>query len=97
MLLTPEQMQDALLRMEADLLEHHTIVGQTVSNQARLTDTVVKLADTVGDLAIRVGDLAVKHDSLTSTVDRLAVKVDLLATTVDRFIRSQSDGHNGQP
>ena len=97
MLLPPEQMQDALLRMEADLPELHTIVGQTVSNQARLTDTVVKLADTVGDLAIRVGDLAVKHDSLTSTVERLAVKVDLLATTVDRFIRFQSDGHNGQP
>jgi len=83
MLLTPEQMQDALLRMEADLLELHTIVGQTVSNQARLTDTVAKLAD--------------KHDALTSTVDRLAVKVDLLATTVDGFIRSQSDGHNGRP
>ena len=97
MLLTPEQMQDALLRMEADRLELHTIVGQTVSNQARLTDTVAKLAGTVGDLAVRVGDLAVKHDALTATVDRLAVKVDLLATTVDRFIRSQGDGQNGQP
>ena len=83
MLLTPEQMQDALLRMEADLLQLHTIVGQTVSNQARLTDIVAKLAD--------------KHEALTSTVDRLATKVDLLATTVDRFIRSQGDGQNGRP
>jgi len=89
MLLTPEQMQDTLLRMEADLLDLHTIVGQTVSNQARLTDTVAKLADTVGDLAV-------KHDSLTATVDRLATKVDLLAISVDRFIRAQGDGQNGQ-
>jgi hypothetical protein len=90
MLLTPEQMQDALLRREADRLELHTIVGQTVSNQAGLTDTVATHADTVGDLAV-------KHDALTATVDRLAVKVDLLATTVDRFIRAQGDGQNGQP
>jgi len=94
-LLTPEQMQDSLLRMEAGLYDLHTIVGQTVSNQAKLsdtvaklTDTVVKLADTVGDLAVKVGDLAVKHDAKTATVDRLA-------TTVDRFIRARSDGHNG--
>jgi hypothetical protein len=97
MLLTPEQMQDALLRMEADRLELHTIVGQTVSNQARLTETVAKLADTVGDLGVKVLDLAGKHDALTVTVDRLATKVDLLATTVDRFIRSQGDGQNGRP
>jgi|SRR6516162_2652432 hypothetical protein len=97
MLLTPEQMQDALLRMEADRLELHTIVGQTVSNQARLTETVAKLADTVGDLGVKVMDLAGKHDALTVTVDRLATKVDLLATTVDRFIRSQGDGQNGRP
>jgi len=97
MLLTPEQMQDALLRMEADRLELHTIVGQTVSNQARLTDTVAKVADTVGDLGVKVMDLAGKHDALTVTVDRLATKVDLLATTVDRFIRSQGDGQNGRP
>ncbi len=90
MLLTPEQMQDARLRMEADLFELHTIVGQTVSNQATLTDTVAKLAGTVGDLAV-------KHGALTATVDRLAAKVDLLATTVDRFIRAQGDGQNGQP
>jgi methyl-accepting chemotaxis protein len=89
MLLTPEQMQDALLRMEADLLELHTIVGQTVSNQARLTDMMTNLADTVTNLADIVGDLAVKHDALTTTVDRLASKVELLATTVDRFIRAQ--------
>ena len=97
MLLTPEPMQDALLRMEADRLELHTIAGQTVSNQARLTDTVAKLADTVGDLGVKVMDLAGKHDALTVTVDRLATKVDLLATTVDRFIRSQGDGQNGRP
>jgi hypothetical protein len=46
-------MQDALLRMEADLLELHTMVGQTVSNQARLTDTVATLVDTVGDLTVK--------------------------------------------
>jgi len=90
MLLRPEQMQDAPLRMEADLLELHSIVGQTVSNQARLTETVAKVADTVGDLAV-------KHDALTTTVDRLASKVDLLATTVERFIRARGDGQNGQP
>jgi len=78
------------VRMEGDLYELHTIVGQTVSNQARLTETVAQLAGTVGDLAV-------KHDALTATVDRLAAKVDLLATTVDRFIRAQGDGHDGQP
>jgi hypothetical protein len=87
-LLTPEQMQDSLLRMEAGLYDLHTIVGQTVSNQAKLSDTVAKLTDTVVKLADTVGDLAVKHDAKTATVDRLAA-------TVDRFIRAQSDGHNG--
>ncbi len=90
MLLTPEQMQDALLRMEADLLDLHTIVGQTVSNQARLTETVAQLAGTVGNLAIRVDGLTVKLDALTATVD-------LLTRTVDRYIRAQGNGHDGQP
>jgi hypothetical protein len=90
MLLTPEQMQDARPRMEADLYELHTIVGQTVSNQAKLTETVAQLAGTVGDLGG-------KHDALTATVDLLASKVDILATTVDRYIRAQGGGHDGQP
>jgi outer membrane murein-binding lipoprotein Lpp len=96
MLLTPEQMQDALLRMEADLYELHTIVGQTVANQARLTDSVTKLAGTVSELAAKHDDLTGTVDTLAGTVDRLASKVDALATTVDRFIRAQGNG-DGQP
>jgi hypothetical protein len=89
MLLTPEQMQDAMLRMEADLPELHTIVGRTVFNQATLTETVAQLAGTLGDLAA-------KHGNLTTTVDILATKVDSLATIVDRYIRAQGNGHGGQ-
>jgi outer membrane murein-binding lipoprotein Lpp len=92
MLLTPEQRQDALLRMESDLLDLHTIVSETVSNQARLTDSVTKLAGTVGELAARHDDLAAKHDALVATVDRMASKVDALTATVDRFIRARGDG-----
>ena len=95
MLLTPEQMQDALLRMEADILDLYTIVGRVASNQESLTGAVASLASTVGGLALTVDGLAVKHDTLTETVDRMAVKVDTLADAVDRFIRAQGDGRNG--
>jgi hypothetical protein len=79
--MTHEELENELMRVEADLVDLGQITHRTVHNLDRLTGIVSTLADGHQSLALKL-------EALTGTVDRLAERID-------RFIAGQSNGrHN---
>jgi len=78
--MTHEEMQNELLRMEADMIDLGQITHQTAHNLDRLTGVVDRLAES--------------QQQAWQSIDRMSKRIDHLSDRIDRFIASQSDGHH---
>jgi len=93
-LLTPEQMQDGLLRLEADLLDLTTQVGGTVAQLNRAAELLSEVTAKVSVIADRQKDTEDRQKRMDDLLFELGASHLRLQDAVEKFLRARTDGQN---
>jgi hypothetical protein len=106
-LLTPEEMEKGLLRLEASVLHHDAKIADLTGKMATLAETMDRFArlegERHGEINAALKLLAESHHSLAESHQALAdqqrltnAALDRLTELIDRFLRGRS-GNGDQP
>ena len=93
-LLTPEQMQDGLLRLEADLLDLTTQVGGTAAQLNRAAELLSEVTAKVSVIADRQKDTEDRQKRMDDLLFELGASHLRLQDAVEKFLRARTDGQN---